>query len=268
MNRLDRILRPAFARAYVRIFGGFREKSWIFWEVILPTIFMSSIIFAYENLNAPRIFIGFVVIGTIMMNFWYNVLWGMGSVLYWEKETGNLEVFLLTGSPLPSLLLGMALGGMFNTGVRSLAMIAIGVFIFKAEFLISTLHYALAIFLLTLISLYSMGLALSSLHLIYGRKGIRLNEVMGEPISFLSGQYYPINIFPTFIQSIASLLPITIGLDGIRRALLLGAGLEELYIHLILLALMAIILFPLGVYILNKIVEKGRRDGRLILRWI
>ncbi len=268
MKRLNRVLRPAFARAYVRIFGGFREKSWIFWEVILPTIFMSSIVFAYENLNAPRVFIGFVVIGTVMMNFWYNVLWGMGSVLYWEKETGNLEVFLLSDSPLPSLLLGMALGGMFNTGVRSLAMIAIGVLAFKAEFMISTLPYALTVFILTLISLYSMGMAFSSLHLIYGRKGIRLNEIMGEPISFLSGQYYPINIFPTIIQSIASLLPIAIGLDGVRRALLLGRGIEELWLHISILSLMALILFPIGIYILNRIVEKGRKDGRLILRWI
>ncbi len=268
MNRLAKILRPAFARAYVRIFGGFREKSWIFWEVILPTIFMSSIIFAYENLNAPKIFIGFVVLGTIMMNFWYNVLWGMGSVLYWEKETGNLEVFLLTDSPLPSLLLGMALGGMFNTGVRSITMIIIGVFVFNAEFNFAYLPYSLLIFFLTLIALYSMGMAFASLHLVYGRKGIRLNEVMGEPISFLSGQYYPINVFPTILQSIASLLPITIGLDGIRRALISGEGLETLWLHITLLTLMAIALFPLGIYILNKIVEKGRRDGRLILRWI
>ncbi len=268
MIKIVRILRPAFARAYVRIFGGFREKSWLFWEVILPTIFMSSIIFAYENLNAPKVFIGFVVLGTIMMNFWYNVLWGMGSVLYWEKETGNLEVYLLTGSPLPSLLLGMALGGMFNTSVRSIAMILIGVYVFQAEFIPAYLPYAIAIFLLTLFSLYSMGMAFASLHLIYGRKGIRLNEVMGEPISFLSGQYYPINVFPTVIQSIASLMPITIGLDGIRRALILGEGLDTLWIHISILSIMALILFPLGIYIMNRIVEKGRRDGRLILRWI
>jgi len=268
MNRIARILRPAFARAYVRIFGGFREKSWLFWEVILPTIFMSSIIFAYENLDAPKIFIGFVVLGTIMMNFWYNVLWGMGSVLYWEKETGNLEVYILTGSPLPSLLLGMALGGMFNTSIRSLAMILIGIFVFNAEFTPAYLPYALIIFFLTLFALYSMGMAFASLHLIYGRKGIRLNEVMGEPISFLSGQYYPINIFPTFIQSIASLMPITIGLDGVRRALILGVGFESLWLHMTLLVVMVFILFPLGIYIMSKIVEKGRKDGRLILRWI
>lgn len=268
MNKLYRILRPVYARAYIRIFGGFRERSWIFWEVILPTIFMSSIIFAYQNLGAPKIFIGFVVIGTVIMNFWYNVLWGMGSVLYWEKETGNLEIYLLSGAPIPSLLLGMALGGMFNTTIRSISMILIGTVIFKAEFNLISLPYTIVIFILTLTSLYSLGIALSSLHLIYGRKGVRMNEVLGEPISFLSGQYYPLNIFPSILQSIASLLPITIGLDGIRRSLILGLGIDGLYIHILILILMSMTLFPLGIYIMNKIVEKGKRDGRLILRWI
>ena len=121
---------------------------------------------------------------------------------------------------------------------------------------------------MTLTSLYSLGLAFSSVHLIYGRRGIRINEVLGEPISFLSGQYYPVNILPTFLQSIASLIPITIGLDGVRRALILGEGFEQLWLHIAILGIMTLILLPLGIYILNWVADKGRRDGRLILRWI
>lgn len=268
MSRILDILRPAYARAWVRIRGNMRVKTWLLWEVVLPTIFMASVIYAYHNLNAPRIFIGFVVVGTMMMNFWFNVLWGMGNVLYWEKETGNLEIYLLSDRPIYMLLLGMALGGMLNTGIRSIAILVIGIIVFGAEFNTAGLAPATIVFLLTLAALYSLGLMFSSLHLVYGRKGIRINEVLGDPISFLSGQYYPISVFPTVLQLAASLLPLTIGLDGVRRALLMGEGMESLYLHIIGLGIMTLILLPLGIWILNRMVEKGRRDGRLIMRWL
>ncbi len=268
MSRILDDLRAAYARAWVRVKGNMRVKTWFLWEVVLPTIFMASVIYAYYNLDAPRIFIGFVVVGTMMMNFWFNVLWGMGNVLYWEKETGNLEVFLLSDRPIYMLLLGMALGGMLNTGIRSLAILLIGILVFGADFNTGGLMPATIVFLLTLAALYSLGLMFSSLHLVYGRKGIRINEILGDPISFLSGQYYPISVFPTVLQALASLLPLTIGLDGVRRALLLGQGLGDLYIHILGLGIMVMILLPLGIWVLNHMVEKGRRDGRLIMRWL
>lgn len=265
---LNRHLRPAFGRAYVRIKGGNRELSWVVWEIILPMIMISSVIWAYENMGAPEFFKGFVIIGGAMMSYWFNVLWGMGRTLYWEKETGNLEVFLLSDAPLSSLLLGMAIGGMFNTTLRSVAVIFLGVVIFNAKFNIEFLPLAILIFILTLVALYGVGLALSGLHIIYGRMGVHINEVLDEPIMFLSGQYYPISTFPTALQYIAALIPLTIGLDGVRRILLFNEGLQTLWLHIVLLFILTIVFYPLGLKILNKIVEKGRRDGRLILRWI
>jgi len=267
MSKIYRELLTAYARAWVRFKGNLAIKTWVLWEIILPTIFMASVIYAYKNLNAPPIFIGFVVLGTVMMNFWYNVLWGMGDVLYWDKETGKMEAFLITGRSIYMLLMGMALGGMINTGLRSATLLLIGIYIFGAEFRLEAVPNATLIFLLTLASLYCMGIIFSSLHLVYGRKGIKMNEVMGIPISFLSGQFYPINVFPTAVQMVASLLPLTVGLDGVRRALIEGWGIWELSPHIILLTIMTIVFLQIGVRFMNRIIEMGRRDGRLILRW-
>jgi len=267
-SSLNKVLRPALGRAFVRIKGGNREPSWILWEIMLPMIMIASVIWAYEHLGAPPIFKGFVILGGAMMSYWYNVLWGMGRTLYWEKETGNLELFLLSDSKLPGLLLGMALGGMFNTSIRSIAVIIMGVYIFHAEFNVSTLPLALLIFFLTLISLYGLGMGLSGLHIVYGRMGVRINEALDEPIMFLSGQYYPISAFPTLLQYVAGLIPLAVGLDGVRRALLVGEGLETLYIHVIILVIATVAFYFLGIKMLNALVERGRRDGRLILRWM
>ena len=262
------MLRAAYGRAYIRVKGGNREPSWIVWEVVLPLLMISSVAYAYKTLGAPSEYIGFVVLGGAMLSYWFNVIWGMGSVLYWEKETGNLEVFMISPAPLEGLLLGMALGGMFNTSIRATSIIVAGIVFFGASFNLSGLPSALTIFILTMISLYSLGMCLASLFLMYSRSGWRAAELLQEPIIFLSGLYYPISVFPTVLQALASLIPLTIGLDGIRLSLVEGYTILRLRRHLLSLAVMIPALIYLAKRALSYMELKAKREGRLTLRWM
>ena len=49
--------------------------------------------------------------GGAMTAFWINVLWSMSAQLYWEKENGNLALYIMAPSSMMAILLGMALGG-------------------------------------------------------------------------------------------------------------------------------------------------------------
>jgi len=267
-SNVIRGFKAAIARSYVRVKGGNREPSWLVWEVFLPLLMISSVVYTYQNLNAPREFVGFVILGGAMMSFWFNVLWGMGSVMYWERERGNLEVFIVTGAPLYGLLLGMALGGMFNTTIRALAIVLIGVFVFNAYFNPVGIPGAILIFILTLAALYSLGLSLASIYLMYARSGWRASELLSEPMMFISGMYYPITVFPFLLQLIASLFPLAIGIDGIRMCLILGSSINNLIWHIAMLIVMTIILLWIGLKILRYMEMRARREGRLILRWI
>ena len=57
------------ARAYPRLVGAFREKSWIFFEIFLPLLAVSAYVFIYRALEAPEEYIGFVVVGGAMTAF-------------------------------------------------------------------------------------------------------------------------------------------------------------------------------------------------------
>src|SRR3972149_190604 len=87
-------LRAAYARLWVRIKGGNREPEWLIAELIIPLLTLSTYIYMYKMLNAPAEYAGFVIVGGTMIAFWTNVLWNMSAQFYWEKETGNLEVYL------------------------------------------------------------------------------------------------------------------------------------------------------------------------------
>ena len=44
-----------------------REKSWVFFEILLPLLATSAFVFVYRALQAPAQYIGFVVIGGAMI---------------------------------------------------------------------------------------------------------------------------------------------------------------------------------------------------------
>src|SRR5688500_19849173 len=83
-------LKTIVARAYPRIIGQQREKSWIFFEIFMPMLAVAAYVYVYRAIGAPEEYVGFVVVGGAMAAFWMNVLWSMSGQSYWEKEQGRL----------------------------------------------------------------------------------------------------------------------------------------------------------------------------------
>ena len=84
-------------------------------ETVFPFLAMSAFVLVYRGLDAPAMYEAFVVLGGAMIAYWNNVLWSMASQFFWEKEQGQLQLYLITPVSRMSILLGMALGGMLMT---------------------------------------------------------------------------------------------------------------------------------------------------------
>ena len=262
-------LRVAYARLWVRIKGGNREPEWLIAELIIPVISLSAYVFLYKMVGAPAEYAGFVVVGGTMMAFWANVLWNMSAQFYWEKEVGTLEAYLVAPISRMAILLGMALGGFVNTTLRAVAILFAGVFIFQVPILMNEPLTALLIFFLTIGALYALGMMFASLFMLYGREAWHTANLLQEPIQFLSGTYYPTSstAVPTLVQLLSSLIPLTFGLDGIRRVAIQGQGIAEVWVNVVALVIFTIILLPLAKFALDYMENLGKREGRLTLRW-
>src|SRR5205807_514428 len=80
MNRsISFFLRVMLARAYPRVIGFRRSPGWFVLETVLPILSVSAFAFAYQAMNAPHEYLGFVVLGGAMTAFWLNVIWSMGA---------------------------------------------------------------------------------------------------------------------------------------------------------------------------------------------
>ncbi len=218
-TRWEIFWRTVVGRAYPRVVGMQRERSWLFFDTFLPLLQVSAFVFVYRAIHAPPEFTGFVVLGGAMTAYWLNVLWSMAAQFYWEKETGNLELYIIAPTSLMAILLGMAIGGIVFSTVRALAVMALGLLIFRVEVSIVSIPQFLGVFLLTLLALYGLGMLFSSLFLLYGRQASHLSNLLQEPIFLVSGFYFPVRALGFAVALGASVIPITLGLDAMRQLL-------------------------------------------------
>ena len=270
---LGLFIRGAFARGYPRIWGMNREPSWVFFEIIVPLITTSAFVFLYRALHAPEAYIGFVVLGGVMATFWLNVLWMMASQLYWDKQAGLLELYIIAPVPLMSLLTGMGVGGLYMSSVRAAAIGVTGTLLFNVQFDGSQWAFATLVFFVTMFALYGLGMMLSSVFLMWGREAWQVSLALQEPVFFLSGMNFPLNTLfksiPAVFTFISGFVPISLGLDAMRQLLFPGQldGVFSPLVELLVLAGLGVV-FVTGAYLLLKRMEYlARVEARLSLRW-
>ena len=263
-------LRAVFGRAYPRIIGLTREPSWLFFEIFLPFLAVSAFVFVYRALGAEEAFIGFVVLGGAMTAFWLNVVWMMAAQFYWEKDQGNLELYFTAPMHLMSILAGMAIGGLVMTSSRALAVIAIGSLLYGATYQIEQPFLLAAVFLLTMVPLYGMGMLFASLFLLWGREAFHLAQLLQEPIYFLGGVNFPLRALGPVVGVVMATLPLGVGLDAMRQLAFVSSGVEGVLpvgAEITILAAMGVVFLVAARLALGYLEQLARREGRLTLRW-
>ncbi len=259
--------RPILARAYPRMIGVRRQPSWVFHEAILPILSVAAFAYVYRAMNAPESYIGFVILGGAMTAFWLNVLWSMSAQLYWERSSGNLELFIMSPSSMMTILAGMALGGMILTSIRALVIVTAGILLFGVVLQPISWWLFLLAFLLTLLALYGMGMMFASIFLMWGREAWHLVNLLQEPVYLLSGMNFPLQVFPTLVATLAAIIPLTIGMDSMRQILFATPGFWPLGFELIFLTILVILFIYLAYRFLRYLEDKSRQEGKLTIKW-
>ena len=259
-------LKSIAARAYPRVIGAQREKSWMFFEIFLPLLAVSAYVFVYKAIQAPDEYIGFVIVGGAMTAFWMNVLWSMSSQLYWEKETGNLALYIMAPNSMMAILLGMALGGLFMTTTRALVIFVVGSWLFQVQYAVSNFWQLFFVFMLTMVALYGMGMMSASVFLLLSRDAWHISNLAQEPVYLLSGFYFPVKNLGFWVSMAASIIPLTIGLDALRKlAFPSGSELGFLPVQteIVILVILSIVFLIAARWLLAYMEKLAIREGRL-----
>lgn len=263
-------LRTIFGRAYPRVIGTSREKSWLFFEIMLPFLTTSAFVFVYRALQAPPEFVGFVVLGGAMTAFWLNVMWLMAAQLYWEKDQGNLEIYFTAPMSMMSILLGMAVGGLLMSCFRAAVVLIIGTVFYGVVFAVDQWFLLLGVFFLTLSALYGLGMVLATLFLLWGREAWHMTQLLQEPVYFVSGLNFPVGRLGMLGALAISTIPLAVGLDAMRQLAFAGSpftqGALPPEVEVLVLLLMTVVFVGLARVLLQLIERLARQEGRLTTR--
>ena len=259
-------LKTVLARAYPRVIGQQRDISWLLFDVLMPFGSMVAYVLVYQAIGAPREYVGFVVMGGAMTAFWMNILWSMSSQLYWEKESGNLGLYIAAPGSLTAILLGMALGGLVATSLRALVITVAGSLMFHVQYQVASYWQLFTVFTLAMVALYGMGMMLASAFLLFGREAWHMVNLAQEPVFLASGFYFPIKSFPFWVAAAASIIPLTLGMDAMRQ-LVFPSGFKIGFLTVSLeigILLVLSVFFLVAAKILLAYMEKlAIREGRL-----
>jgi ABC-2 type transport system permease protein len=264
-------LRTVVGRAYPRVRGLLREKSWVFFDILLPFLATSAFVFVYRALQAPPEYIGFAVVGGAMTAFWLNVIWMMAQQLWWEKSQGNLELYFAAPTDFMSVLLGMAVGGFVLSSSRALVVLVVATSLYGVSFAVDQWLLLLAVFGLTMAALYGLGMVLASLFLMWGREAWHLTQFLQEPIYFVSGLNFPVGRLGMLGALSIALLPLAVGLDAMRQLAFARSpypgGTPPPEVEALILVAMTVVFAIAARWTLRTLERRARQAGRLSIRW-
>jgi ABC-2 type transport system permease protein len=251
--RLERSYRFAFL---TQLGGAF--------TTLLSAGFLSRLVPAEQAALRPYggDYFTFVLIGTAALSYFSVALGSFSGSLGQEQEMGTLEALLVTPVDERVLLVcGAAWPCLFATIQLALYLI-LGSVLFAGDVPVHHLGLAAAILALTLVAFSAVGLAGAAVVVLTKRAGLLLAFV-ASTFALLGGVLYPISVLPRPLQLLAQCLPMTHGLDGVRRALGEDPDLGVIGRHALVLAVFSLVCVPAALQGFRWAVLRARRAGTL-----
>lgn len=261
----DFLIEVSYKSAFVLQLGSivFSVGIWFFFSGFLQANLKEKI----DALTGGNLF-AFILFGVAPFQYQQVSLRAFGSRFREEQVTGTLEAMLVCPTRTPLVIFGSALFDFLFTSFSVVLYILVGVgfSLFTARPI--ALHMAgmvPALVIFTLMVMASVGIGImAAAFVMYFKKGEVIVTLISSASALLGSVFFPAAVLPEFLQFLARLLPISYTTDGVRRALLTGAGMMELMPQIQVLFLFAAVLLPLGLFIFRIALRAARRDGTLV----
>lgn len=230
----------------------FRSRSRIVGSLGQPLLFLVALGFGLGPVFARAgqgNYLEFIAPGIVSMSILFTAIFS-GIEIIWDRQFGFLKETLVAPIPRWQIMVGRTLGGATVATLQGIIVLLLSlIFGFRVETL--TLIPQMLIFMILIALLFTaLGTAIASI--LEDMQGFQLiMNFLVMPFFFLSGALFPLNGIPKALQIIASIDPLSYGVDGLRGAItnVFHFGLS---IDLTVLTLTTFILIGIGTYLFSK----------------
>jgi len=188
--------------------------------------------------------IDFILPGQIGFSVLFSTLFGIAFTFYNLREQLVLKRFFASPVNKLSILTGIGFSRLFFQLLNVIVLIVVGRFWlgFTLAHGIITFFEMILISILMLLLLMGVGLIFSSVVKTDATIPLLIN-LFALPQMLLSGTFFPISIFPAWMQSLCKIFPLTHFNEAMRKISFEGLGITEVWNHLTIIGLWTVVVY-------------------------
>ncbi len=173
-------------------------------------------------------------------------LLGISASMAYERQRGTLRRLLTTPTPKATFLLGTIVGQFFMALLQMLLLVGFGILVMGLNWGHAPAALA-AMMVASILAAAALGTTLGTFIKTESQAN-GLSIMLGMVMALMGGCWYPIELFPQFVQTAVKVLPTTWAMQGMLDIVLRGQGLATVLPEAGVLLGFAAVFFGIGVW--------------------
>ena len=263
MSALAHEMRASYAFIERNFFLSRRDWGWEIAFLVYSAAGALSISLIGAQAGDPRLFLTLVV-GAIFWNYLSVVFSWIAETIQIERWEGTLEYTFMAPVRRSTHLLGAVAYAMIFGLIHTVA-ILVAVVLFFPDLSFAQADYGTIVGFMVLGSFSLVGVAMLAaiLPLLFVERGMQMAFVLQSVLLLISGVYYSVDVLPGWMQVLSWFSPATYALDGVRKGLIDGVALTDLWPDIWPLLVMGTLFIPLGLWAFGQAEKYAKRTGKL-----
>ena len=241
------------------------EVTWFVWTVAntLTIVFIAKGIEASGGTLDVRRETTVLLIGAVIWSYLGILFEILTQTVGWERWEGTIEYTFMAPLSRAVHLLGMGAFAVVYGLIRTVLLFFVVASFFTLDLGQADFWAAFVVLVIASVSFLGVGVMTAVFPLISPEKGTQLGFIAQGMLLVVSGVYYSVSILPDWMQVIAKISPATYALEGIRKAILDGAGVSDLWSDIWPLLVIGAVSIPLGFAVFHRGEVYAKRNGLL-----
>src|SRR3954452_579970 len=204
-----------------------------------------------------------LLIGAVVWAYLGIIFEFLTETVAWERWEGTIEYTFMAPLSRSMHLAGQGLFAILYGLARAILLFVVVAFFFDLQLPDANFVAAFVVIAVASVSFIGIGMMTSVMPLISPEKGMQLGFIAQGLLLVVSGVYYPVDVLPQWMQWLSTISPATYALEGIRAAVLDGAGAGDVWGDLWPLMLMGAVAIPFGLFVFRAGERYAKRAGKL-----
>jgi ABC-2 type transport system permease protein len=219
-----------------------------------------SVLPSYGGVRAS--YLEFAVVGIALSMFIALGLSRVARAVRSEQLMGTLESVLMTPTSPVTVQLGSVVYDLIYVPIRTGLFIVVAAAIFGLDFNLGGLGAAAVVLLAFIPFVWGLGIITAGAALTVRGSAAGVGFSVSV-LTLVSGAYFPLDLFPGWVESFAEVNPLAIAIEGMRQALLGTAGWSTVAADVAKLVPMSLASLLVGIIAFRFALRRERRVGTL-----